>query len=143
MRRSLGRRTLVVAAAAIMAGAALASGQGPATAPRPAPPSGERLFRTYCASCHGPSGKGDGPVARYLRRPLPDLTRLAKHGGGAFRPEPIARMIDGRKPIQGHGGAEMPVWGEAFQGSGDSESEAAVKRRIQALVDYLESVQAR
>jgi hypothetical protein len=76
-----------------------------------------------------------------LRRPLPDLTRLAERSGGTFQAETIARMIDGRKPIKGHGGADMPVWGDAFQGSGGSESEATVKARIKSLVGYLESVQ--
>jgi hypothetical protein len=78
-----------------------------------------------------------------LRRPLPDLTRLAERSGGAFQADKIARIVDGRKPSKGHGGADMPVWGDAFQGSGDSESEAAVKARIKALVDYLESVQTK
>jgi mono/diheme cytochrome c family protein len=37
--------------------------------PNPVPASlqslknGERVFRTYCQTCHGPQGHGDGPVA--------------------------------------------------------------------------------
>jgi mono/diheme cytochrome c family protein len=25
--------------------------------------NGEKLFQRYCSTCHGPEGKGDGPVA--------------------------------------------------------------------------------
>lgn len=28
--------------------------------------NGEQLFATYCVSCHGPSGSGDGPLAKTL-----------------------------------------------------------------------------
>ena len=29
--------------------------------------AGAQLYATYCASCHGPDGKGDGPVAQTLQ----------------------------------------------------------------------------
>lgn len=47
----------------------------PAPAPAAAAPTGSlrgdaaagaQLYATYCASCHGPEGKGDGPVAATL-----------------------------------------------------------------------------
>jgi len=43
---------------------------------RDAPESdrGARVFATYCAVCHGPEGKGDGPAAVALVPPPPDLT---------------------------------------------------------------------
>ena len=31
--------------------------------------SGAQMFKEYCAVCHGPSGKGDGPVATALKVP--------------------------------------------------------------------------
>jgi mono/diheme cytochrome c family protein len=31
--------------------------------------AGAQLYSTYCASCHGPDGKGDGPVAASLEPP--------------------------------------------------------------------------
>ncbi len=34
--------------------------------------NGKTLFRIYCTPCHGPQGKGDGPVAGKLTAP-PDL----------------------------------------------------------------------
>ncbi|MGD2063742.1 MAG: cytochrome c [Nitrospirota bacterium] len=35
---------------------------------------GEWLFQTYCMPCHGKDGAGDGPVARLMVLPPPDLT---------------------------------------------------------------------
>lgn len=35
---------------------------------------GDTLFQTYCAVCHGPSGGGDGPVARKFGGNVPALT---------------------------------------------------------------------
>jgi high-affinity iron transporter len=57
---------------------ALASGWGAITVPEPASrPSaarGAELYRTSCASCHGTSGRGDGPAAEGLEPPPADFT---------------------------------------------------------------------
>jgi hypothetical protein len=45
--------------------------------------------------------------------------------------------------VAGHGGPDMPVWGEALMRSSEGGDEASVRMRIQALVDYLETIQAR
>jgi len=37
----------------------------------------------------------------------------------------------------------MPVWGDAFARSRDGGDEEKVRRMIQSLVDYLESIQTR
>jgi mono/diheme cytochrome c family protein len=103
--------------------------------------SGSALFKTYCASCHGVSAKGDGPLAEHLRSRPPDLTQLAKRSGGKFDAEDVQRVIDGRKPLKGHGGPDMPVWGDAFKRSGQGMSEDAVKTRIRSLTEFLESLQ--
>ena len=50
-------------------------------------------------------------------------------------------MIDGRVPVKGHGGPDMPLWGDAFKRSGDGYDEAAVRARIDLLVTHLESIQ--
>jgi mono/diheme cytochrome c family protein len=105
--------------------------------------SGDALFKTYCASCHGKSAKGDGPLAESLRYRPADLTLIAKRSGGKFDSEKVYRIIDGRVPVKGHGGTDMPVWGDAFKRSVEGYSEKAVKARIQALVDYLKSIQAK
>jgi mono/diheme cytochrome c family protein len=104
---------------------------------------GSALFKTYCASCHGQSGKGDGPLAAKLRVRPPDLTLIAKRMGGTFPADKVRRIIDGRAPVKGHGGADMPIWGDAFQSSREGHSEEAVKARIDALVEHLAEIQVK
>jgi mono/diheme cytochrome c family protein len=104
---------------------------------------GSYLFQTYCASCHGRSAQGDGPVATAMRRRPANLTEIAKRHNGVYPGELVYRIIDGREKVRGHGGPDMPVWGDAFMRTSDASDEASVRLRIKALVDYLETVQAR
>jgi mono/diheme cytochrome c family protein len=100
--------------------------------------SGAGIFRLYCTSCHGPSAKGDGPMASVMTVRPADLTRIASRNRGAFPAEQVARIVDGRRPVKGHGGGEMPVGGDAFAKSVDP---ASVDEKIRRLVVYLESIQ--
>src|ERR1700681_402937 len=75
--------------------------------------SGRDLFTTYCASCHGVTGRGNGPAAEELRHRPADLTQFAKHNGGVFNDARIHSIIDGRA-VKAHETLEMPVWGGAF-----------------------------
>jgi hypothetical protein len=68
---------------------------------------------------------------------------LAKRNGGQYPADIVFRTIDGRQPVRGHGGPDMPVWGDAFLKSRHAGDEAAVKQVIYALVRYLESIQVR
>ncbi len=66
--------------------------------------AGERFFKVYCAPCHGPAGKGDGPVApKFI--PPPDLTNAALQK---------ARTDGYMEHVIGTGGAVMPAYGEAL-----------------------------
>jgi len=105
--------------------------------------SGIGLFRTYCSVCHGPEAKGDGPMADQLRYRPPDLTLLAQRNNGEYPAEDVFQMIDGRKPLKGHGGTDMPIWGDAFKNTREGFDEASVKAKVQAIVDYLAGVQSR
>jgi mono/diheme cytochrome c family protein len=105
--------------------------------------AGSSVFRTYCEVCHGRAGKGDGPLAESMRVRPPDLTLIAKKNGGTFPRERVVRMVDGRNPVKGHGGPDMPVWGDAFKNVGAGNSEAAVQAKIKSVVHYLETIQAR
>lgn len=137
MRRARRVFPLVVSLAAGLAVCTLpaAAGQGNSI-------NGGDLFRAYCVACHGPDAKGTGPLATSLGRKPADLTVLAGANGGTFPDEMAWRIIDGRNPVKGHGGGDMPVWGEALLRSQDSGgSETAVKARIDAIVDYLRTVQ--
>jgi mono/diheme cytochrome c family protein len=104
---------------------------------------GAALYKTYCSSCHGASGAGDGPIADALRYRPADLTTIARRAKGTFDGAKVHQMIDGRVPVKGHGGPDMPLWGDAFKRSGDGYSEAAVRERIDLVVKHLESIQVR
>ncbi len=104
---------------------------------------GAEVFRTYCASCHGTAARGDGPLASSMTRKPANLTEIAKRNGGQFPTELVFKTIDGRQPVRGHGGPDMPVWGDVFTRSreaGDADRAQAV---IQSLVVFLESIQLR
>ena len=72
-----------------------------------------------------------------------NLTELAKKNGGVFPSELVFRTIDGRQPVRGHGGPDMPVWGDAFAKSREAGDADRAKAMIQSLVDHLESIQLR
>ncbi len=103
--------------------------------------TGFYLFRAHCAVCHGTTGEGDGPLADQLRTRPPDLTRLGARNKGRFPSEQLPKIIDGREPVKGHGGPEMPIWGDVFKERKDGYSEASVKERIKRLTQHLESIQ--
>ncbi|HXN85739.1 MAG TPA: c-type cytochrome [Candidatus Binataceae bacterium] len=109
--------------------------------------SGARDYAVYCATCHGARGKGNGPAVDVIPGFKPvDLTELAKNHAGAFPADEVRDVIDGRKQLPGHrdSDTDMPLWGVTFQEEGKEftpESEAKVKRRIAALVEYIRSMQ--
>ena len=105
--------------------------------------TGAAVFSTYCVSCHGSSARGDGPLAATMKRKPANLTEIAKRNGAQFPADLVFRIIDGRQPVRGHGGPDMPEWGEAFGKSSEAGDADRVKRVIQSLVDYLESIQVR
>lgn len=122
-------------------------------APNPGEPAGtadaERIaagrlsYRIHCASCHGESGRGDGPVTEHLKIRPTDLTRLAVSRKGSFPRTEVYEAIDGRREVRGHGPASMPVWGATFQERGkDTPQEQEVREKILDLVAYVESIQA-
>ena len=119
-----------ICAVGVLRGAPLAAQQGE---------SGASIFGTYCATCHGTSAKGDGPLASSLTRKPADLTQIAKQNGGTFPSERVAQTIDGRTPVKGHGGGEMPIWGDAFAKS--TADSTAPELKIRRLVAYLEGIQ--
>jgi len=103
--------------------------------------SGEEMFNTYCAVCHGKSGKGDGPAASEFKVPPANLTLLAKNKGGVFPEAYVAQVIrTGPRDAKAHGSQDMPVWGKLFQSIGDH---ATVELRIHNLSSYIETLQVK
>jgi mono/diheme cytochrome c family protein len=105
------------------------------------PTSGKEMYVAYCASCHGPNGKGNGPVAAALKTQPADLTQLASKNGGKFPDAQVQAAIRGDTNMpSAHGSKEMPVWGPTFWMLGQ-QSEAQEQLRIHNLTNYLASLQ--
>lgn len=103
---------------------------------------GQQLYEAFCASCHGPEGKGNGPVSDALTTRPADLTRLAVDNGGAFPTDSVYAYIDGREFVQAHGTREMPVWGNIWsEVAGEPVRPEEVEQRINELVEYLRTLQ--
>jgi len=106
---------------------------------------GEALFGFYCATCHGTSAVGNGPMSPSLVVAPADLTRLAAKNEGVFPTSRVVMRIDGRDPLVSHG-SMMPVYGDFFQGT-DVATKAETGQPImtsQPIVDllaYLQSIQ--
>ena len=111
--------------------------------PPPDVDEGRELYQRHCMVCHGPAGKGDGPLADELKVRPADLTKIAQHHGGTFPEIELREFIDGRRKVRGHGGGEMPIWGRVFARGGESgtASEAEVKAKLDALVAFIRSIQ--
>jgi mono/diheme cytochrome c family protein len=106
---------------------------------------GRAEYMSSCASCHGESGVGDGPLAELMTVDLPDLTRIKVENDGVFPTLKVIHIVDGRTGVRGHG-YPMPVWGDRFSGDiGDSAGtygrEVLVRGRILSLVYYLDEIQ--
>ena len=105
---------------------------------------GRVAYRLYCASCHGQTAQGDGPVAQYLKTRPVDLTQLAAGNNGKFPIERVFASVDGRgiEVSPTHGPRDMPVWGMSFQDPAkDTDQEAEAQQKIADIVAFVESVQ--
>jgi mono/diheme cytochrome c family protein len=105
---------------------------------------GAGLYQRFCASCHGRTLNGDGPVAQSLAVAVPDLTRIAARHGGTFPDNWVYRVIDGRESLMAHGPRDMPVWGVELWREQGADVVAGQKTRdlIEQLVAYLKGQQA-
>jgi mono/diheme cytochrome c family protein len=103
------------------------------------PIEGSELFKEYCATCHGMDATGNGPAARALRKPVPDLTRLAERNGGRFPARTVKEYISGESDILSHGSRDMPIWGPIFR-QVDRDYELG-QIRLHNVTVYVESLQ--
>ena len=112
------------------------------------PEAGRALFTQYCASCHGPGAKGDGPMAAGLGKKPADLTTIAERNGGTF---PLARVmsaIDGYTRRNDHGsimpemGPVLPAGPLVRMDTGDGVL-TPVPANLAALAHYLETLQVK
>ena len=111
---------------------------------------GKYEYDSYCAACHGPTGKGDGFYSLMLERKIKvaNLSELSKNNGGVFPFSRVYETIDGRREIQAHGTREMPIWGRSFSNEGvrlnpSYDPEAYTRAKILALIEYVYGMQAK
>jgi len=113
----------------------------PTTLQQTSAANGKQMFVSYCASCHGMSGKGDGPVAASLKMPPADLTLLSKNNNGVFPDKHILAVLENGSDVPSHGTPDMPVWGPLL-GRLDRANPDVKNLRISNLIQYLKSIQA-
>ena len=103
--------------------------------------SGKEMFHSYCASCHGVDGKGNGPAAPALKKQPTDLTLLAQKNVGKF---PTMHVMSSIQDVTQnvHGSKDMPVWGPILS-SVSSRNPGVVRMRITNLTEYIESLQVK
>jgi mono/diheme cytochrome c family protein len=135
-------------AAVLLGGAVVILGQSGAAAQQkgpkklPAnslPESGAQLYKDHCAACHGTEGKGDGPVAGFLKAPPADLRVLAQRNDGKYPADYVSATLRSGTDSGAHGTSDMPIWGPVFRSRGKKLAEL----RIHNLTEFIESLQQR
>jgi len=148
MGTKLSRRMLKAAKAVILAVSLLSALPSTAQEKKTGTPeqtklieslNGATLFQAYCASCHGPDAKGNGPAAAALKAKAPDLTRISERNHGQFPANYVQRFIAGDDMPAAHGSRVMPIWGPVF--SQIAWDQDLGKIRIYNLRKYIESLQ--
>lgn len=110
--------------------------------------SGRALYQDYCQTCHGESGKGDGPAASALKKKPADLTTIAKRNGGAFPLVKVMSTIDGYTRRNDHGSI-MPEMGPVIEGgqtvmiTTDDGIDTPVPEPLLALAQYVATLQVK
>lgn len=139
-------RCLWIVLAAVIALVTMASAQEPKKEIKRVPikptsaASGQEMYKTYCAVCHGTDGKGNGPAVDALKVPPPDLTVMAAKNGGKYPALKVSAIISGEEVLAAHGSKDMPIWGHLFR-SMSGGHEAEVQQRVANLNKYIESLQ--
>jgi mono/diheme cytochrome c family protein len=139
------KRVLVLLAILTLSGVVAVSAQKPKIEKESIRPTsaanGKEMFTSYCAACHGVSGKGDGPAASALKKTPADLTKISARHGGKFPSVEVSRYIEGADEIAAHGSRDMPVWGELFRSLNGGIDNSTAMLRVNALTTYLQGIQ--
>jgi cytochrome c553 len=148
--------TFIAVVLAVVALAANVAAQSP---PRPAAPprivivaaqsttavDGATLFEAYCASCHGSSGKGNGPAARAIPTPVPDLTRYSQMHEGDCLMSLLAELQTGHRgstePKVSEKDVDMPNWAPIFKSLSSDQSLAYL--RLRNVAAYVSKIQVK
>jgi mono/diheme cytochrome c family protein len=87
---------------------------------------GKKFYVTYCSSCHGESGKGDGPAAASL--PVKPANHTDGNVMNKMSDKTLTDIISKGGPAGGKSNF-MPAWGGALK-----------ENQIQDIVAYLRSI---
>lgn len=142
MLKGLLLTTLAVAVAAGLGYADQSTSKITIPVNRTSPSSGQQMYASYCAPCHGVDGKGHGPAAPALKAQPTDLTVLSRNNHGKFPDTHIVSVLQFGAEVQAHGSTEMPVWGPIL-GRMNATNNQDKQLRISNLSRYLQSIQAR
>jgi len=102
--------------------------------------SGQEMYGSYCAVCHGTDGKGAGPAASALKVPPSDLTTLTNKNNGKYPAMHVSSVLRGDAETPAHGSKDMPVWGPLFRNLSQGH-DSEVQQRLANLNQYVESIQ--
>ncbi|HUB53370.1 MAG TPA: c-type cytochrome [Terracidiphilus sp.] len=137
----------------VLAGMILASAVAAARVDRPAKEvavtvnrtpanDGKLMYASYCSSCHGMDGKGNGPTAPALLSRPADLTALSRNNHGKFPLESVKSALEFGAHGPVHGTVQMPKWGPILdEMDGAYAGQLRGMQRIVALSGYLEAIQ--
>jgi mono/diheme cytochrome c family protein len=106
------------------------------------PTSGQQMFVSYCAPCHGVDGRGHGPVAPALKMAPVDLSLLARNNNGKFPGAHVVSVLQNGSTLPAHGTDLMPVWGPIFSRMNVANPQERMLR-INNLSRYLETLQVK
>ena len=106
--------------------------------------SGQEMFNTYCAACHGKDAKGNGPAVAALKVPPPDLTTLSQRHDGKYPTMYVESVLKfGAENFPVHGTKDMPIWGPVLGSISGGTNTPQTNERIYNLNRYIESLQAK
>lgn len=106
---------------------------------RTASNSGQQMYTSYCAPCHGTDGRGNGPMASSLRTRPTDLTQLSRMNNGKFPDTHIVSILQFGSV---HQTTSMPQWGPILAKMNVTNPQDRLLR-ISNLSRYLSAIQVR
>jgi mono/diheme cytochrome c family protein len=116
--------------------------EGRKSGPQNSVSSGKKTYMSYCASCHGTDGTGNGPAAIAMNTPPTDLTTLAKRHHGKYPAGFVSAVLKFGQSFAAHGSEDMPVWGARFK-TLDPANDPTGQHHVDDLVAYIQSIQTR
>jgi mono/diheme cytochrome c family protein len=99
--------------------------------------NGEQMYKQYCAACHGPEGKGDGPAVHFLKTPPPDITTLKLRNHGKYPAGTVKCALLNSDVSHAQATLDMPDWGSLFW----SQNQGLAPLMVYNLTSYVESLQ--